>query len=116
GPSYPRKDFIEMIEKNGEVINFESEWIRFDGTVFFVSENAQAIRDSNGNITYYDGVVEDITERKQMENELRESASRLNEAMQIARLVTWEYDVDSDQFKFNDQFYKIMHTTAEREG
>ncbi len=76
GPSYPRKDFIEMIEKNGEVINFESAWVRLDGTVFFVSENAKAIRDSNNNILYFDGVVEDITERKQTEEKLQESEEK----------------------------------------
>jgi len=58
----------------------------------------------------------DITERKQAEETLHESEARLDEAMKIARLGTWEYDVDRDQFKFNDQFYTLLHTTAEREG
>lgn len=86
GPSYPRKEFIEMIEKNGEVINFESEWIRLDGTAFFVSESAQAIRDSINNILYFDGVVEDITERKLAEEEitmLAHSLKSINECVSI---------------------------------
>jgi PAS domain S-box-containing protein len=86
GPSYPRKDFIEMIEKYGEVSNFESAWIRFDGTVFFVKENAQAIRDSDNNILYFDGVVEDITERKLAEDEIRmlaHSLKSINECVSI---------------------------------
>lgn len=89
GPSYPRKDFIEMIEKDGEVINLESEWIRLDGTVFFVSENAHAIRDSNNNILYFDGVVEDITERKRTEDEITMLAHALrsiNECVSITDL------------------------------
>ena len=77
GPSYPRKDFIKMIEKNDEVINFESEWIRLDGSVFFVRENAQVIRDSDSNILYFDGVVEDITERKRSENHIKRSEQLL---------------------------------------
>lgn len=113
---YDRRLFIERIDMDGEVKGFESAWTRKDGTIVYVLESAKAIRDSNGSTLYYDGVVEDITERKLMEHELRESDARLNEAMQIAMLGTWEYDVDSDQFKFNDQFYKIMRTTAEREG
>ena len=58
----------------------------------------------------------DITERIHAEETLHESEAKLDEAMKIAKLGTWEYDVAQDQFKFNDQFYKILHTTAEREG
>ncbi|MDP3150607.1 MAG: PAS domain S-box protein [Ignavibacteria bacterium] len=57
-----------------------------------------------------------ITERKRAEETLRESEAKLDEAMKIAKLGTWEYDVDSEQFLFNDQFYSLLHTTAEREG
>ena len=58
----------------------------------------------------------DITERIHAEETLHESEAKLDEAMKIAKLGTWEYDVAQDQFKFNDQFYKLLHTTAEREG
>ena len=58
----------------------------------------------------------DITERIHTEETLRESEATLDEAMKIARLGTWEYDVAQDQFKFNDQFYKLLHTTVEHES
>ena len=58
----------------------------------------------------------DITEQIHAEETLHESEAKLDEAMKIAKLGTWEYDVAQDQFKFNDQFYKLLHTTAEREG
>lgn len=71
-----RKVFLETIEQNGEIENFESTWIRQDGTIVFVRESARAIRDSNGDTLYYDGSVEDITKRKQAEEALRESEAR----------------------------------------
>ncbi len=58
----------------------------------------------------------DITERRRAETELREKQTQLLEALRIARLAYWEYDVLADQFHFNDQFYAILRTTAEREG
>jgi len=58
----------------------------------------------------------EILEHQLAKEALQESEKMLIEAMKIARLGTWEYDVVSDQFRFNDQFYKIFHTTAEREG
>ena len=61
-------------------------------------------------------ILTDVTDRVQMEEVLRESEANLLRAMKIARLGPWEYDVASDRFRFNDQFYALYHTTAAREG
>jgi PAS domain S-box-containing protein len=74
-PSYERIHFTDLIEKNGEAKGLESAWKRRDGTVVFVSESARAIRDREGATLYYDGIVEDISERKRAEEALRESQS-----------------------------------------
>jgi PAS domain S-box-containing protein len=58
----------------------------------------------------------DITERKQAEKELKKSQIQLAEAMDLAHLVNWEFDVASGIFTFNDRFYTLYGTTAEREG
>jgi PAS domain S-box-containing protein len=70
--SSQRKEFLEKIERDGEVNGYESKWIRQDGTVIFVLESARSIRDSQGKTLYYDGTVEDMTERRQMEEGLRQ--------------------------------------------
>jgi len=41
---------------------------------------------------------------------------QLRAALRIARSAYWEYDVGRDLFTFNDQFYSILRTTAEKEG
>jgi two-component system, cell cycle sensor histidine kinase and response regulator CckA len=41
---------------------------------------------------------------------------QLRAALRIARSAYWEYDVGSDRFTFNDEFYSILRTTAEKEG
>jgi len=71
-PTYERKEFLEKIERDGEIKGHESKWMRQDGTTIFALESARAIRDAQGKILYYDGTVEDITERKQMEEGLRQ--------------------------------------------
>ena len=75
-PGYPRSTFKDLIEKKGKVIGFESSFLRRDGTTIFVRENARVVRDSSGRVLYYEGVVEDITERKKAEEALRESQER----------------------------------------
>jgi len=46
----------------------------------------------------------------------RARQTQLSSAFELARLGPWEYDVESDLFTFNDYFYAIFRTTAEREG
>ncbi len=72
GPRYPRNEFRSAIEQ-GEVKGLECEWVRRDGKAIFVRENARAVRDQSGNVMYYEGTVEDITERRAVEQALEES-------------------------------------------
>lgn len=48
--------------------------------------------------------------------EIQRSRAQLAEALSISRLGNWEYDVYNDIFTFNDQFYSIFRTTAEKVG
>jgi len=54
--------------------------------------------------------------RKQVEERLHTNEAQLSNAMVIAKLGYWEYDVESDLFTFNDHFYNIFRTTAEKVG
>lgn len=71
--NYDRKKFLDTIEEKGEVIGFESSWRQKDGKIIYVRESARAVRDSSGKTIYYDGTVEDITERKLAEEHLLKS-------------------------------------------
>ena len=58
----------------------------------------------------------DITDKKIAIDALRESEAQLTMAMDMAKLVHWEYDVDSDLYTFDNQFYRLYGTTVDREG
>jgi len=66
-----RQEFMDAIEANGQVYGFESQVYRRDGSIIWISENAQAVRDAEGRLLHYEGSVEDITRRKQAEEALR---------------------------------------------
>jgi two-component system, cell cycle sensor histidine kinase and response regulator CckA len=57
-----------------------------------------------------------LDERDCLMNSLRASENRLSNALTTALLGHWDYDIASDLFTFNDHFYSVMKTTAEREG
>jgi PAS domain S-box-containing protein len=79
-PSYERKQFVERIETHGEIIDLESVWTRKDGSMISVKESARIFRDAQGKTLYYDGSVEDFTERKMAEAHLRKMNVLLEDA------------------------------------
>ncbi|MEG4213991.1 adenylate/guanylate cyclase domain-containing protein [Microcoleus sp. Pol14C6] len=66
-----RAEVVRFIEEQGKVSDFESQIYRRDGSIIWISENTYTVRDSYGNLLYYEGTVQDITTRKQAEAALR---------------------------------------------
>ena len=129
-----RAYFLEIMERDGLVINFESQIYRRDRSVIWISENARAVKDANGELRFFEGTVEDITKRKLQEAVAqfqathdsltgllnRNALSRRLEAALTARppnrFVAVLY-VDVDQFKYvndslghlvGDQYLRIV--------
>ncbi len=68
-----RDEFIRQMRERGEVHHFESLIRRKDTAQIWISENARAVHDAQGRFLYYEGTVEDISDRKQAEEALRNS-------------------------------------------
>ena len=71
-----RDEFKQAIESHGSVELFEYEIFRKDKSRIWLCENSRAVRDSRGNVAYYEGSVEDITERKRVEEVERASKAK----------------------------------------
>jgi two-component system sensor histidine kinase UhpB len=78
-----REEFYQLALRDGFVSGFEVQMHRKDGDLVWVSVNARVIYDDRGDISYYEGTVENITERKRAEEALREI--REAERRRIAR-------------------------------
>ena len=63
--------FMKEIEENGLVQNRDILMKKEDGRTFWASVTATAVRDDVGKIVHYDAVVEDITERKKLQEEVK---------------------------------------------
>lgn len=66
-----RDKFMQVMAECGEVSGFESEVYRVDGSVIWISESARAVCDADGELLYYEGSVEDISDRKVFESALQ---------------------------------------------
>jgi PAS domain S-box-containing protein len=81
-----REELGRLLQEREALTGFEYRARRQDGSLFWASLNARAIRDEAGTLVGYEGAVQDITERKEAEGRLKESLDRLvalHEAGQI---------------------------------
>ena len=114
-PLYKRSNFKKEIEEKGKVVGLESAWIRKDGSTIFIRENAVVKKDKNNNVLYYEGTIEDITERVLAEEALKKSEEKLrNKIRELKTFVdnipqmAWLKDSDSNFVLANQKFGDIV--------
>ena len=74
---------LERLEREGGIQDHEAERLRYDGSTLWARISAVAVRDANGGIAYYEGLVEDLTERKRAEEALKIAEGRLLQAAKL---------------------------------
>ncbi|MBN2013171.1 PAS domain S-box protein [candidate division KSB1 bacterium] len=113
----PKRDaIVQQTIRDGGIVHIENFYRRKDGSTWNGLLHLRTIKNTKGQPDHFEGFVEDITERKQAEEALSKSEAQLANALQMAHAGHWEYDIDSDTFTFNDNFYRIFRTTAEEVG
>lgn len=85
--------WLNVMEQDGFVRNFESLMRRRDGSVFWVHDNARAVVDPDGKTKYFQGSMEDITERRYADEALRESKERYRLLYEYAGNAIFTYDL-----------------------
>lgn len=73
---HERERFEEKLGKEGIVTGHEVQFKRLDDRIIWVRDTFRAIRDEKGVIQYYEGSLEDITERVKAEEALKERERR----------------------------------------
>lgn len=75
--SEDRKRFLELFADTKQVKGFECQMKAAGGNIIWVSISAQGILGPDGNIQYFDGILEDITKRRHAEAELERYRNNL---------------------------------------
>lgn len=65
------KKVIKHIESYNEIKNRQIHMKKKDGKLFWASITSSAIRDNSGRVKYYDNIIEDITHRKNLQEEIK---------------------------------------------
>jgi len=111
-----RPRFLEAVKRcsaTGERYALEFRICRPDGEIRWISDQGRPTLDDSGKVVRFQGVAQDVTERRQAERSLRESQERLNLALETAELGMWEWHPDSDSFYFDERECRLLGMTPD---
>ena len=87
-----RLAFIKLIEEHKIISGREDIWTRQDGTSMYVNESAWVVKDNKGKTIHYEGIVEDISKRKEVELALHESQKELRSINNVLKVKNKEFE------------------------
>ncbi|MBD2071653.1 AAA-like domain-containing protein [Leptolyngbya sp. FACHB-671] len=94
-----REAFRQYMSDTGEVKNMVYQSYRKDGSIIWVEENARAVRNEDGHLLYYEGIIEDITDQKRqkeiLEEKVVERTQELSETLQILKATQAELMIEN---------------------
>jgi PAS domain S-box-containing protein len=71
-----RKKIFAYVQQNGSITDCEVLMRKKDGSLAWISMNAHLIQDEKGQVAFYEGTLRDISDRKKIEQALRESETK----------------------------------------
>lgn len=110
-----KKAFQQFVE-TGVVKDKELTLKRKDGSKMDVSLNTAAVRDDAGKILHSISSWRDVTDRKQVEEQLKIQQKILNKSQEIAHLGSWHLDIKKNVLTWSDEEYRIFGRTPQEFG
>jgi two-component system cell cycle sensor histidine kinase/response regulator CckA len=103
-----RAEFARSLRTQGTIQNFEAQVYRKDGSPIWVLMNTRARRNSEGKLLYYEGTVQDITERKQAVEALKKSEHKYRNLIDTARDVIFTLSLNGTILSLNPVFEELV--------
>jgi diguanylate cyclase (GGDEF)-like protein/PAS domain S-box-containing protein len=104
-----REQFAELMRSHGQVTDFVSEMVRLKtGMHMWVREHAHVIRDEAGNVIFYEGTIEDITQERTSHAALLKSEALLRNLLETIPFQVWLKDIDGIYLACNENFSNTL--------
>jgi PAS domain S-box-containing protein len=108
-----RQQYEEILGQEGIVTGHDVEFKRLDGKFIWVRDSFRAIRDSDGAIQYYEGSLEDITERRKAEQALKERERRYRALFERTNDAVFIISLDMKHLEANQQATELLGYTLD---
>ncbi|MFB6347418.1 MAG: PAS domain-containing protein [bacterium] len=105
-----RERCLELLRQsieNNEKVTFEARITRPDGDIRHIDVYGLPRTHENGTVREMFGVIQDITDQKQREEELERSRELLHQTEKLANTGGWEVDVETGHQRWTDGTYYI---------
>jgi PAS domain S-box-containing protein len=99
---------MNRLKNEDSLTNYEVQFIKSDGLPLWVSLNVKAVRNDAGDILYIDGIMEDISERKQVEQALIESEEKYRILAETAQDIIIVHDLSGTILYINQAGLKCL--------
>lgn len=106
-----RAEWVAMFDDSDVVMNYEMELTKADGTVITVTDSARAIRDRNGTILFFEGVLIDVTAQRHLE----EARRRTSEILEATTDLVWLTDESDNIDRLNAAMRHFLSDGEESE-
>jgi PAS domain S-box-containing protein len=94
----------------GEIDGYtlDKRWIRGDGRVIDSITAAKCVRRADGSLDYVVSLVQDITERKRAEADLRRREANLADGQRISRTGSWSWNASTKEIYSSQELLRIF--------
>lgn len=103
-----RKQLLRELDKEEILRDSEFQLKRYDGRFIWVQDSARIQPGEDGQTAYYEGTLIDITIRKKVEDEMRRQTKLLAEAEGIAKLGSWEQNLQTGVTFWSEQLMEVL--------
>jgi PAS domain S-box-containing protein len=102
-----RADWVAMFAETDVVMDYEMELTRADGTTITVTDSARAVRDRDGGILFFEGVLVDVTSRREAE----EARRRISDILEATSDLVWLTDSSDHIDRLNASMRRFLADT-----
>lgn len=103
-----QRDMLERLRRGETLNSYEARRRHKDGRYIDVAMTVSPIRDENGEVASVSVISRDISERRRIENEMRESTWQLAQAQKLAGVGSWRYDVSSHVLTWSTNLWSLF--------
>ena len=101
------REVEELIDGKRDLFFREKRYVRQGGSIVWGKVSSSLLRRSDGTPAYTFAVIEDISDRKRTEEEVRVSRERLDLAMAAAHAGSFDWDLEKDRVQWSPELRRL---------